>query len=77
MLPDGEIKTHPALVLSSTQLQEDDDGMFYAVLISSKIYNSRLYYQNKPRLALWRRDVEAILFRYSYSFFLRFKPYYS
>jgi len=36
MLPSGEIKTHPALVLSSTQLQEDEDGMFYAVLISSK-----------------------------------------
>ena len=37
--PDGSIKPHMALVVSSENLQEDEDGMFYAVLISSKNYN--------------------------------------
>jgi len=35
-LPDGQILVHPALVLSSEELQDYEDGMFYAVLISSK-----------------------------------------
>lgn len=38
-LPDGSIKPHMALVLSTEKLQEAEDGMFYAVLISSKNYN--------------------------------------
>lgn len=39
--PDGSIKAHMALVVSSPNLQEDEDGMFYAVLISSKNYNPK------------------------------------
>lgn len=39
-LPDGTIKPHMALVLSTEKLQDAEDGMFYAVLISSKNYNS-------------------------------------
>ena len=35
-LPDGSIKPHMALVLSTQRLQDAEDGMFYAVLISSK-----------------------------------------
>lgn len=38
-LPDGQIKPHMALVLSTEKLQEAEDGMFYAVLISSKNQN--------------------------------------
>lgn len=38
-LPDGEIKPHMALVLSTDKLQNAEDGMFYAVLISSKNIN--------------------------------------
>lgn len=38
-LPDGSIKPHMALVLSTDKLQQAEDGMFYAVLISSKNYN--------------------------------------
>jgi len=38
-LPDGTIKPHMALVLSSDKLQLAEDGMFYAVLISSKNLN--------------------------------------
>lgn len=34
--PDGGYKVHPALVLSTSDLQETEEGMFYAVLISSK-----------------------------------------
>ena len=38
-LPDGNIKPHMALVLSTEKLQLAEDGMFYAVLISSKNLN--------------------------------------
>ena len=38
-LPDGSIKPHMALVLSAEKLQDAEDGMFYAVLISSKNLN--------------------------------------
>jgi hypothetical protein len=38
-LPDGSIKPHMALVLSSERLLNAEDGMFYAVLISSKNIN--------------------------------------
>lgn len=36
VMPDGGILPHPALVISREELQEDEDGMFYAVLISTK-----------------------------------------
>jgi hypothetical protein len=35
-LPDGSIKPHMALVLSTEKLLNAEDGMFYVVLISSK-----------------------------------------
>ncbi len=38
-LPDGNIKPHMALVLSTDKLLKAEDGMFYAVLISSKNHN--------------------------------------
>ena len=38
-LPDGTVKPHMALVLSTEKLQVLEDGMFYAVLISSKNLN--------------------------------------
>ena len=38
-LPDGNIIPHMALVLSTEKLQLAEDGMFYAVLISSKNLN--------------------------------------
>ena len=37
-LPSGEVKNHPALVLSTSRLSDAEDGMFYAVLISTKNY---------------------------------------
>ena len=39
--PGEGYKVHPALVVSSSELQEDEDGMFYAVLISSKNHLSK------------------------------------
>lgn len=36
VMPNGSILPHPALVISRDELQEDEDGMFYAVLISTK-----------------------------------------
>lgn len=35
-MPDGRILPHMALVLSTEDIQENEDGLFYAVLISSK-----------------------------------------
>ena len=35
-LPDGSILPHPALVISNEYLQDYEDGLFYAVLISTK-----------------------------------------
>ena len=35
LFPDGTFKAHPAIIVSNDQLQEDEDGMFYLVLISS------------------------------------------
>ena len=32
-MPDGSILPHPALVISRNELQVDEDGMFYAVLM--------------------------------------------
>ena len=46
-LPDGEIKPHMALVLSTEKLQDAEDGMFYAVLISSKNLNPEFTLQIK------------------------------
>lgn len=35
-LPDGKILPHPALVISCEELQVVEQGLFYAVLVSSK-----------------------------------------
>ena len=40
VMPDGSVLPHPALVISRDELQLDEDGMFYAVLISTKNYHS-------------------------------------
>lgn len=44
-LPDGSILPHPALVLSNEYLQDYEDGLFYAVLISTKIIIRNSQYQ--------------------------------
>lgn len=31
LLPGGQYKNHPALVVSPSRLQDDEDGLFYAV----------------------------------------------
>lgn len=35
-MPDGTVLVHPALVVSSDELQEVEDGLIYVLLISSK-----------------------------------------
>ena len=35
LFPDGTFKPHPAIIVSNDGLQEDEDGMFYLVLITS------------------------------------------
>ena len=39
IMPNGKILNHPALVLSSDELFNKENGMFYAVLISTKNYH--------------------------------------
>ena len=34
LFPDGTFKPHPAIIVSNDQLQEDEEGMFYLVLIT-------------------------------------------
>ena len=36
VMPDGSMLPHPALVISKNELQQDEEGMFYAVLVSTK-----------------------------------------
>jgi len=56
LLPNGEFKAHPALVVSPCRLQDDEDGLFYAVLISTKNHNPQYTIElknewlNKPML---------------------------
>lgn len=56
LLPDGAFKVHPALVVSPCRLQDDEDGLFYAVLISTKNHNPQYTIElknewlNKPML---------------------------
>lgn len=52
--PEGDVKEHPALVLSTERLFEEEEGMFYAVLISTKNhhpeYTMKIEYEwlNRP-----------------------------
>lgn len=39
--PGEGYKVHPALVVSGQDLQDDEDGMFYAVLISTKNHSPK------------------------------------
>lgn len=48
MFPDGKIKNHPALVVSVPELQEKEDGMFYAVLISTENFHPEYTIEIKP-----------------------------
>lgn len=48
LLPDGKIKNHPALVVSVPELQEKEDGMFYAVLISTENFHPEYTIEIKP-----------------------------
>lgn len=45
--PGEGYKVHPALVISGSELQEDEHGMFYAVLISSKNHSPKYTLQLK------------------------------
>lgn len=35
LFPDGTFKPHPAIIVSNDQLQDDEDGLLYLVLITS------------------------------------------
>ena len=48
LLPDGSVKNHPALVVSVPELQEEEEGLFYAVLISTKNHHPKYTIEIKP-----------------------------
>lgn len=37
LFPDGTLKVHPAIIVSNDQLQEDEFGLVYLVLITSNL----------------------------------------
>ena len=43
LFPDGTFKPHPAIIVSNDQLQVDEDGMFYLVLITSNDWPNPQY----------------------------------
>jgi len=43
LFPDGTFKPHPAIIVSNDQLQEDEDGMVYLVLITSNDWYNPQY----------------------------------
>jgi len=43
-LPDGKLKTHPAIVISNGLVLETED-IFYAVMISSKPFNDEFTFE--------------------------------
>jgi len=43
-LPDGKLKSHPALVISNDYVLETED-IFYAIMISSKLYNDEFTFE--------------------------------
>lgn len=47
-MPDGSNKIHPALVVSVTDLQEKEDGLFYAVLISTENFHPEYTIEIRP-----------------------------
>ena len=49
LLPDGKLKPHMALVVSNDELQEDD-GILYLALISSKNYMPKYTYSLKNEM---------------------------
>ncbi len=48
LLPDGSNKIHPVLVVSVPDLQQEEDSLFYAVLISSKNHHPRYALEIRP-----------------------------
>ena len=44
LFPDCQFKPHPAIVISNNELFEDE-GFFYCVLLSSKIYNEQYIFK--------------------------------
>lgn len=43
-LPNGKLKTHPALIISNNDVLEVE-GIFYALMISSKEYNDEFSFE--------------------------------
>lgn len=43
-LPNGQLKTHPALVISNENVLDSED-IFYALMISSKPYNDEFSFE--------------------------------
>jgi len=49
IMPEGGTKPHPALVLSTSELLDMEDGMFYAALISTENFHSEYTIQIQDR----------------------------
>ena len=49
LFPDGKMKPHPAIIVSSEELYEIE-GFFYCVLISTKDYNKEYVYELEDQM---------------------------
>ena len=48
-LPNGKLKSHPALVISNQNVLDTED-IFYAVMISTKLYNDEFSFELKDEM---------------------------
>ena len=57
LFPDGTFKPHPAIIVSNDQLQDDEDGLLYLVLITSNDWlNPHYSYPLKEFTSLGSND---------------------
>ena len=53
LFPDGTLKMHPAIIISNNELQEDEFGLVYLVLITSNLeLNPKYSYPLKNEMLL-------------------------
>ncbi len=68
-LPDGNIKVHPALVISNQNVLESED-IFYALMISTKSFNDEFTFELSNEMLtkpLWKKSFVKCQLIQSYS----------
>ncbi len=58
LLPTGDFKIHPAIIVSNDELQEDE-GFIYLCMISSKDYNDKYFYKLTDEMTTNKFDKQS------------------